>query len=1233
MKALGLLILSAIFDCSVGYTIVERPAKFDEKEFSLNRNPSGVVQSRPQVGFWLQQHPYNLPKSEPQALFELYYLIQVITIYRRQHPRAHRSHLDALVEELQDDDFQQKLRQTLLGVKELNVLQAYIDLNLQDYAPFVNDRRQLIPAIHRTLNEINLSQVKDKDLRWTLERLKEESTAMTVKMARKEAAVLRDLIESNRKIEKVWTVSNILAAVFGKQDDEDTMKDFEQKYEVVDDGKPVDDGKVEEFWVVFEDDKREESTAKAPLSSSTVEPFQFIDDNYEQYEAKQEIEVVAEEEEVEQSTEQISELKEVDATATVDEVEQSLEQEFEPKEEVKSVSEEEVAVESLEQDTAVEREDNVVEDETVDEFLEQESTDDLNGEQRIVSDGFEFKEENYERSDLEEEGQDYERTVPEEDGQGFDEKVVAEEELPDPVPEELQTLDASVETEEVPEPEYSEVDEELQRLEDSVKTEEQPEPEFNEELEQKLSSLDGSVEVGEVSEPEYAEKVVEKLQNLDDSEEPVEQPEPEVAEELEEQLPNVDVSVEAEPVYKEAVEGKLQSLDGSEEPKSELTQDLKEEMPEPAAAKTSSDSITFPEDPQWVDDSVRPLTSSAGTGLDSAPPKVVYDSDRKPASEVDTPVTQSVPLWISKGFTAEYEGREVVDEDAPLLQEVQEANVDTNELESRAEPIETVEIDQETLRYVAFEILKVVSLLEDNAGFAGLRDQITSDDVDRLIEQLSVEQLSSLIDEQGINRVEMINALKRLIVEKNLENSGEIVAILEQWKQGEDEVESRVLDEEEVATPEEAQDVESLVEEAENGVDGQVEDSEGDALDEVEPEEVTELEGVQELKSNDLADAELVEDGYFGKNYGKAEENEHDVESRMLDIDEVATSEEGQEQEVEPQPEGVQELRSNDVLDDAYSKVVDDGYFAENYGKSDDEAEMRTLEDDQILEGSELVVATPEEAQDAERLVDELEGELKGDAELQVEDSEALDGVAAEAESVQELKADDLVEDAELLNDSPELLEDATDISESILKVENLEKLPTSDNQETKNIQPFPEEVTEDTQPLKDIQRVDEVKKLQPFPEEVTKDTVPLERAVQEKKLQPFPEEVTEQTVPVVEVGDLTLKSLEPFPDQILKEAQPLEVALEDQLDQLEPFPDQIVNETQPLEIAAEDQLDESDTAVDNPKIVPVSNRPFPATSTGGSEPLEVARAGTDEGALANEDRREEILEDQHPEP
>ncbi|XP_001849625.2 probable serine/threonine-protein kinase kinX [Culex quinquefasciatus] len=742
MTALYLLILSAIVNCSVGYTIVERPAKVDEKEFSYNRIPSGVVQSRPPTGFWFQQHPYNLPKSDSQALFELYYLTQVITIYRRHHPRAHRSHLDALVEELQDDGFQQKIRQALQGIKELDVLKAYADLNLQDYAPFVNDRRQLIPAIHRTLNEIQLGQIKDKSLRWTLERLKEESTALTVKMARKEAEVLRELIDSNRKVEKAWTVSDILAAVFGKQD-EDTMKDFEQKYEVVDDGKPIDDGKVEEFWVVFEDDKREESTTKAAPSSAEPEtkPFQFVDDNYEQYEAKQEVEVDAKEESAEQS----SEPKEVEEAVTIEEVQQSLEQDSEPKEEVEAGAEEEV--ESLEPDTAVEREDTVAEEETIEESLEQESTVELDGEQRIETDGFEFKAENYESD------QDYERTVPEEDDQGLVEEVVAEEELPDSVPEELQTLDASVEVVEEPEPEYTEeVEDELPSLEDSAKIEEQPEPAFTEELQ----NQDDLVETEEQLESESTEEINEELQSVDGSLEVVEVSEPGYTDEVEENLQSLDDSVE------------------SEQP--ELTEELVEEIPEPAAAKASQDSITFPEDPNWVEDSVRPLGSSGATGLDS-----VYNPE-----EVETPVTQSVPLWISKGYATEYEGREVVDEEE--FEEVQQAEVYTNDLESRAEPTETVEIDQETLRYVAFEILKVVSLLEDNAGFTGLRDQITTEDVDRLIEQLSVEQFVGLIDEQGINRVEMINALERLIVEKNLENSGEILEVLEQWKQDPSEI-------------------------------------------------------------------------------------------------------------------------------------------------------------------------------------------------------------------------------------------------------------------------------------------------------------------------------------------------------------------------------------------------------------------------------------------------------------
>lgn len=1214
MKALCLLILSAIFDCSLAYTIVERPANVDEKQFSYNRIPSSVVQERPPVGFWFQQHPYNLPKPDPQALFELYYLIEVITLYRRVHPRAHRSHLDNLIEELQDEDFQLKIRLELQGMQELNIQQAYGELNLHDYAPFVNDRRQLIPAIHRTLSEIHLESIKDKELRWTLERLKEESTAMTIKMARKEAEVLKELIESNRKQEKAWTIADILAAVFGKQD-ESTMKDFEQKYEVVDDGKPVDDGKVEEFWVVFEDDKKEVTLT---TTSTEPAPFQFVDENYEQFEAKQEVETDVKLESIEQSAEHSSEAKAVEDFEEEEATEQLAEQETEPKEEVETV-EEEAVEDVVEQESTIEREEAVDEEEVV-ESLEQESIDDLDGEQRIETDGFVFKDENYERSDVDEE--DYERTVPEEDDQSYVEEVVAEEELPDAVPEELQTL------EDVPEQEYTdEVEEERQVLDPSIEAEPEPEPEYTEEF--KEEPLDASVKSQEQPEPEYIEELEEDPQSSVDPE--------------------------------------------------EFSEELTEDIPESAAAKASPDSITFPDDPQWVEDSVRPVGSSAATSLDSSPPKVAYDSEELPWPMEDVvkpdaaPVTQSVPLWISKGYTAEYEGREVVNEEN-LSGDVQEAN----DLESRAEPVGTAQIDTETLQYVAFEILKVVSLLEDNAGFTGLRDQITSEDVDALIERLSMEQFVELINEQGIDKVELINAVERLIVEKNLENAGEIVGVLDQWKQGEDgrimeedaqeeqvdgveeaeagpelksndlleetasvddgyfsenygkaggeedEIEGRMLEEDEVTTSEEAQ--EQLVESSDDQeqVEAESEDvqemkSNSDLEDALE-----ELEAEPELKSNDLLQ-ESVDDGYFSENYGKAGDDEDGIEGRMLKEDDLATSEEAQEQlvgevesnagqvegsddlvQVEVESEDIQEFKSNVLFEDA---LADDGYFSETYGKSADQVEGRTLEEDDHVEESEQIVATPDEAKDAELLVDELEGKLKGDVELQVDSKDTLDEIAAESDSVQKLKTGDLVEDAELLNDSPELLDDASDLSESISKVKAEE--------ESKNLQPFPEEVTEDTAPVEEVQRTVEEKILQPFPEEITEDTVPIEeRLVVEKKLQPFPEEVTEDTVPAEQFD---AKKLEPFPEQTLDEATPLEIALEDQLDQLETIPDQIVNETL--------------ADPDNPRIVPVSNRPFLETSADGSEPLEVARAGTDEGTLEDEDRREEILEDQHPEP
>lgn len=1126
MKALCLLVLSAIFDCSLAYTIVERPAKVDEQYY----NPSTVEQPHP-VGIWFQQHPYNLPKPEPQALFELYYLIQVITLYRRQHPRAHRSHLDYLIEELQDEDFQLKIRQALQGVPEIDVQQAYAELNLQDYAPFVNDRRQLIPAIHRTLNEINLGAIKDRELRWTLERLKEESTAMTVKMARKEAEVLRELIESNRKLEKAWTIADILAAVFGKQD-ENTMKDFEQKYEVVDDGKPVDDGKVEEFWVVFEDDKKEESVTKVPSTTTSTEPtpFQFVDDNYEKFEAKQEVETDVKQESVEQSPDQSSEAKEVEETTEEEVVQQAGEPESEPKEEVETV-EEEAVEESVEQESTIEREEAVSEEEVV-ESLEQESTVDLDDEQRIETDGFEFKDENYEQSELEE----YERTVPEEDDQSYVEEVVPEEELLDPVPEELQTLEASVKTENVPEQEYAE------------------------EVEEDAKTLDASVEAVPEAEPEYTEDVQEE--SLDASENSQEQPEPEYTEELEEELQS--------------------SVDPEEQ--QERSEEIAEDIPEQAAAKASPDAITFPDDPQWIENSVRPVGSSAATSLDSNPPTVVDDSDELPWPMEDVkpnaPVTQSVPLWISKGYTAEYEGREVLDEENQL-EEVQQ----TNDLESRAEPVETAQIDPETLQYVAFEILKVVGLLEDSAGFTGLRDQITSEDVDRLIEQLSMEQFVELINEKGVDKTEIINALERLVVEKNLENAGEIVGVLEQWKQGEND--GRMLEGDDVSE---------------------------DALEEVQAE--------RELKSNNLEEETvLVDDGYFSENYEKSGgEDQDELEGRMLEDDDVATSEEAQLQlvdgvisdadqtqgsdepeQAEVESEDFQEMKSNDLFEEADG---DDQYFSENYGISEDEVEGRTQEDIQIEE-SEQVVATPDEAQDAEQLVDELEGELEVDAELMVDSENTLDEVAEEVESVQELETVDLVEEAELLKNSPQLLEDAGDLSESISQVENLEES-----------QQFTKDVIVDTEFLENVKRVIEEKKLQPVTEEVTDDIEPLEPAAVEKKLQPFLQEVTEDTMPAEQFD---AKKLEPFPEQTKNVSNPQEIALEDQLDLQESFPDQIMNET------LKDR--------DNPRIVPVSNRPFLETSVGGSEPLEVDRAGTDEGNLADDDRREEILEDQHPEP
>ncbi|XP_055613854.1 uncharacterized protein LOC129760267, partial [Uranotaenia lowii] len=221
--------------------------------------------ARPPSGQWYTPAPFlaatqnPLSRDEAQQLLELYYLIQMITLYRRAAPR--RTKLDELVEQLKDDYFEQQLRDLLHeveGFDEVAILgsHAYDRLepwNLLDKGRFVNDYRQLIPALHRVLDVIEVDNYADEDFREKLKQLKKNVEGVTVEVIQKELNILEELDSLKWTTEKPWTIQDILAIIFGKQGQK-PINDFDENYDIVEeDDEPVDDGKVEEFWVVIDD--------------------------------------------------------------------------------------------------------------------------------------------------------------------------------------------------------------------------------------------------------------------------------------------------------------------------------------------------------------------------------------------------------------------------------------------------------------------------------------------------------------------------------------------------------------------------------------------------------------------------------------------------------------------------------------------------------------------------------------------------------------------------------------------------------------------------------------------------------------------------------------------------------------------------------------------------------------------------------------------------------------------
>lgn len=123
-----------------------------------------------------------------------------------------------------------------------------------------------------------------------------------------------------------------------------------------------------------------------------------------------------------------------------------------------------------------------------------------------------------------------------------------------------------------------------------------------------------------------------------------------------------------------------------------------------------------------------------------------------------------------------------IDEQSPTETGTEETVLDSAPLQSREEPSSlssTVAAKSDAHQFVKEEILKVLRLLEEATGFTELNNTISNGDVDQLVDGMSVGK-------DGTSWTEMINALQKLVTEKQLENGREIIEVLEQWKEADE---------------------------------------------------------------------------------------------------------------------------------------------------------------------------------------------------------------------------------------------------------------------------------------------------------------------------------------------------------------------------------------------------------------------------------------------------------------
>ncbi|XP_058463830.1 uncharacterized protein LOC131438059 isoform X2 [Malaya genurostris] len=249
-------LLAGIFGRSLSYTIIQRHAT-DRENYNTESERILDHTLRHRALAWPDPPSHH---DWSQQLLNLFYLTQVIAVYRI--PSNPPSNLDHIIQQLLEPNFQSYLRGLLRetdGFEDLTSLdQEYstvADSLHKEY--FVNDQRQLIPAIYRTLSAIHLENWIDEGFRSRLDSLKDEVNRLTVDVVREEQDIIRQLTLNRVTTEKPWTISNLLATIFGKQGE----VPFDEKYDVIteNDDEQWDSDDVEELWVVIDDSSEEES--------------------------------------------------------------------------------------------------------------------------------------------------------------------------------------------------------------------------------------------------------------------------------------------------------------------------------------------------------------------------------------------------------------------------------------------------------------------------------------------------------------------------------------------------------------------------------------------------------------------------------------------------------------------------------------------------------------------------------------------------------------------------------------------------------------------------------------------------------------------------------------------------------------------------------------------------------------------------------------------------------------